>query len=585
MKLRQTLAHPPSPALVSRQGAQRLPRTVLVIIALAYLLAGFVSRAPWKSTDIGNTGLMTLLAEGQGDWWNPSLLGIAPDTTALLPYWIGAAAIRGFAPFIDATFAVRIPFILMLAGTFALTWFGVYYLALNRAAQPVAFAFGGEAPPKSYARSIADGGLLALIGSLGLAQISHEVGPQGAQLFFAAMVFASQAALSFRLAAPAVGMMLGLVGLALSGAPTIALILWAGALALQIKGWTRPHSLGRRTFGNHAPGDSPEAPLSAPQPEAVVGVLLVAGLACAASAYGVDAFSWKLEWPSFDLTELHRIGRLLLWFVWPLWPMILWTVWQWRRQLMAEHLAWPLLFAVLAFVYVVLSHASDGAILLSLPALAALAAFALPTLTRRVSAFIDWFTLVFFTVAGVVVWVMWAAMLTGWPAQPAANVRRLVPGFVLQFSWWSLLFAAMATCAWIWLVRWRTSRHRSAIWKSLVLPAGGTVWAWVLLMSLWMPVFDYARSYVPLVTKLKTTVPSTSCVGTYGLTLAQAAALKLHGTWQLATLANSQACQWLISTPQALVFWAPIEAEQWQIVETMRRPSDNNEELVVLHRR
>jgi 4-amino-4-deoxy-L-arabinose transferase-like glycosyltransferase len=585
VKLRQSLAHPPSPALVSRQGAKRLPRTVLVIIALAYLLAGFVGRAPWKSTDIASTGLMTLLAEGQGSWLSPSLLGTAPDTTALLPYWMGAVAMQAFGPFIDPHFAARIPFILMLAGTFALTWFGVYYLALSRAAQPVAFAFGGEASPKSYARSIADGGLLALIGSLGLAQIGHEVGPQGAQLFFSAMVFASQAALSFRIAVPAVGMLIGLVGLALSGAPTIALILWSGALALQIKGWARPHALGRRTFGNHAAGESRETPLAAPQPAKVIGLLVVAGVACFTSAYSFNAFSWKLDWPSLELGELQRMGRLLLWFVWPLWPMIIWTVWQWRRQLLAEHLAWPLLFAVLAFVHVILSHASDGAILLSLPALAALAAFALPTLTRRVSAFIDWFTLVFFSAAGAVVWVMWGAMLTGWPEQPAANVRRLVPGFELQFSWWSLLFAAIATCAWIWLVRWRISRHRTAIWKSLVLPAGGTVWAWVLLMTLWMPVFDYARSYVPLVTKLKATVPTTSCVDTYGLTLAQAAALKVHGPWQLAAPGRGQACQWLISTPQALIFWAPVEADQWEVIETIRRPSDNNEELVVLRRR
>ena len=40
---------------------------------------------------------------------------------------------------------------------------------------------------------------------------------------------------------------------------------------------------------------------------------------------------------------------------------------------------------------------SDRSLLLALPALAALAAFALPTLRRSVSALIDWFALLFFS--------------------------------------------------------------------------------------------------------------------------------------------------------------------------------------------
>ena len=36
------------------------------------------------------------------------------------------------------------------------------------------------------------------------------------------------------------------------------------------------------------------------------------------------------------------------------------------------------------------------------------------------------------------------------------------------------------TLAWLWLVRWRTGRHRHALWKSLVLPAGGVALCWLL---------------------------------------------------------------------------------------------------------
>jgi hypothetical protein len=66
-------------------------------------------------------------------------------------------------------------------------------------------------------------------------------------------------------------------------------------------------------------------------------------------------------------------------------------------------------------------------------------------------------------------------METGVPAKPAANVARLAPGFrscvpVAGLSWprW------LGTLAWIALARWRTGRHRTALWKSMVLPAAGT---------------------------------------------------------------------------------------------------------------
>ena len=91
-------------------------------------------------------------------------------------------------------------------------------------------------------------------------------------------------------------------------------------------------------------------------------------------------------------------------------------------------------------------------------------------------------------------------MQTGLPAKPAANVAQAGAGLRCR------LLAARAgrsrllgTLAWLWLVRWRTGRHRHALWKSLVLPAGGVALCWLLLMTLWLPLLDYARSYRPLV--------------------------------------------------------------------------------------
>jgi hypothetical protein len=76
---------------------------------------------------------------------------------------------------------------------------------------------------------------------------------------------------------------------------------------------------------------------------------------------------------------------------------------------------------------------SDRTLLLALPAIASLAAFALPTLKRQMASLVDWFTLLFFSFCGLTIWVVWLAMHTGFPPQAAANVARLAPGFVSQF--------------------------------------------------------------------------------------------------------------------------------------------------------
>ncbi|MDV7397025.1 hypothetical protein RZS08_36840, partial [Arthrospira platensis SPKY1] len=69
-----------------------------------------------------------------------------------------------------------------------------------------------------------------------------------------------------------------------------------------------------------------------------------------------------------------------------------------------------------------------------MPLLAALAAFALPTLRRSVTAWLDWFALLFFTAGATIIWIIWIAMMTGIPPQPAANVAKLAPLFQARFD-------------------------------------------------------------------------------------------------------------------------------------------------------
>jgi 4-amino-4-deoxy-L-arabinose transferase-like glycosyltransferase len=283
--------------------------------------------------------------------------------------------------------------------------------------------------------------------------------------------------------------------------------------------------------------------------------------------------------------ELRSLVRLLVWFTWPAWPLALWTLWRWRLQLTSRHVALPLWFVVVSVVTTIVTPSSDRSLLLALPALAALAAFALPTFSRSASALIDWFSLLFFSACAITIWVIWLSLHTGFPAKPAANVARLAPGFVPNFSLTAFVVALLGTLAWAWLVRWRTGRHPQVIWKSLVLPASGTALCWLLLMTLWLPALDYARSYRPLVTNVRKLMDTPGCAEQLGLSRAQIAAFMYHGQMQLRDAGVEPKCPWLlVAAPIQPAAHISIDLKHWREIANVRRPSDKDENVVVYRR-
>jgi len=457
----------------------------------------------------------------------------------------------------------------MLLGTLIATWYAVYALARSPAAQPVAFAFGGEARPTDYARTLADGSLLALLGCLGLAQLSHEITPALSQLCFTALLFMGLATLPRKRLKSGIAITAGMLGLALSGAPTLAMLLGIGGASIRVL----------------TPPDSDHRRLNMLE----IGLLALLCLLTITLTGALDLWRWRLV--PHAMTDLQGFGKLLLWFTWPAGPLALWSLWRWRRQLVRAwrfpHIGLPFWFVLVTVGTTWFTGLSDRALMSALPAIAALAAFALPTLRRSVGAFIDWFTLLFFSAGALVIWVVWVSMETGVPAQPALNVARAAPEFVHRLSPVLLCAALLSTISWLALVRWRTGRHRSALWKSLVLPAAGTTLCWSLLMTLWLPLLNYGRSYAPLVQKIESVTGPAACVQVTGVTEAQTAALIFHGKMQVRPAAAAQPdCPWLIIDSDQL----PSQAERlrgwgWHEVTRILRPTDNNETLVIFEPR
>jgi hypothetical protein len=408
-----------------------------------------------------------------------------------------------------------------------------------------------------YARAIADGALLALIATLGLLQLGHETTPELGQLFGVSLFMLALAWAPYRRWQPRLASVASLLVMAGSGAPTMAVAVGAAGAVVC---WRSSYADVRR----------------------FVPWVGAATLAAAVLATAFGAWRWRVGLPA--PSDLLQIGRQWAWFLWPAWLLVLWTLWRWRRHLLHRHLSVPLAAVAVALVANISMGGSDRALMLALPGMAVLAAFALPTLKRSTSAAIDWFSMFFFSLCAITIWVIYAAMQTGAPAKPAANVAKLAPGFVATFQPVELVVAIAGTLAWLWLVRWRSGRHREAVWKSLVLPAGGVALCWLLLMTLWLPLLDYARSPRALVERLAVHVPRDACIAAPSLGPVGVAALEVFGPYRVDARPGAEQgrCNFLVLTQRAR---APVTARAgWETIATIRRPTDRGEITVVYRR-
>ena len=551
-----------TPALVTQKAVRRLPRWALLMFCAAYVLPGLFGRDPWKNADITAFGHMWSIALGQASWLHPNIGGVLPAGGGILPYWLGAAAIRITSPWMDPALAARIPFALILTAILALTWYACYYLARTDAAQPLPLAFGGEALPQDYARAVADGALLALIASLGLLLLGHETTPELIQLLGSTLFLFSLAIAPNKPRTARITVMTGLACMALSGSPTVAALLgMAGTVVCSLS----------RDDGMHHHRNW------------VIGAtILSAGLATLLTVFGLSGWQIRLSpgWHVGDLT------RLMAWFAWPTLPLAALTIWHWRRQIMRRHIAVPMGVALIAILSSLSMGASDRALLLALPALAILAAFSLPILQRSLGAALDWFSVCFFTTGAILVWLTYGAMFTGRPAQMAANVSKLVPGYVNNFSAIALIVATLGSALWLALVRWRTSRHTHALWKSLVLPAGGVALWWLLAMTLMLPPVDQARSYRLFMVRVQSYVPAQSCVAAPDASTGLLTALEyfggyeVHGTWAVGDI-PSRCGTLMVSLPAKA---RSPEVPGWILVARVNQRTRNSESVAIFKR-
>jgi 4-amino-4-deoxy-L-arabinose transferase-like glycosyltransferase len=465
------LALPPSPA-------------VLALLAAAFLLPGLSGHDPWKPYDaiaIEIAHQMHLT----GDWVVPRVAGKPYLEDPPLYHWVALAFGKLLGALVPFHGAARLATGLFIAAALVLLY-----------------------------RTAGAAAALLAIGAVGLLVHAHEALPEIAALAAACAAFAVLPRAHEKPVArgAAFGGALGLAFLALGPAMPAALAAAAVAAHAVYPRWRRWRALAFLL------------------PAAAVATLLAASwpwlLAGRSAGLGAAWWAGALATHGAPLENLRYFVATGGWFTWPAWPLAAWALWSRRREWREPRLFVPAAATILMLAALALAGpAQDVGLLVLVAPLALLGAEGVQGLRRGAAAALDWFAAMCFTFFGLLVWLGYVALMTGWPAKLAHNLLKTAPGFEAQFATWPLLLALALMVGWLYVAFFTAPSPVRGVTRW----AAGMALLWGSFAALWMPWADHQKSYRSVALQLRQRVPADAgCIAGQNLGAAQRAALSYH---------------------------------------------------------
>lgn len=473
-----------------------LPAAALALIAFLFVLPG-IGHDLWKSHDALGLGIVHGMATS-GDLLVPRVSGLLWMYDPPLFHWVALGFGRALDSLIAFHAAAR-----LASAAFVLLAFWLIYAAARRWA------------PEGEGRTAAAAAVLLLMGSVGLMVHAHEALPELAAL---AALCTALAALPYAIRRPVSA---GTVHGAALG------------LAFLSSGWVAPASLAAATLA---------CALVSPQwrqrrggaflVAALVAVLLVGlswpiALALGSPNAFLEWWTLAVQSEGSPLAQLRYLLVTASWFAWPAWPLALWALWSLRRRWREPRIFVPACATLLMLAAHTWSGgARDVDLIPVLAPLALLGAQAVLTLRRGAAAALDWFAVLAFAFFVSLLWLGYAAMMTGVPPKIASNLARAAPGFVPQFELLPFLAALALLLGWLYVALYTapSALRAPARW------ATGIVLLWGTVSLLLMPWVEHQKSYRSVALQLRSKVPvSTGCIAAKSLGVPQSAALDYHG--------------------------------------------------------
>jgi 4-amino-4-deoxy-L-arabinose transferase-like glycosyltransferase len=523
---------------------ERTKTNLLLLLCLLWISFGLIGHAPWKPDELQTISVIKHIKEG-GDWVAPSMAGEPFLKKPPLYYLSAAMFAKVLSPILAPHDAARLATGLWMALTLLLV---------------------GMTGRELWGEGSGRQATLIFLSSIGLVFSAHTLNPDVAGLTGYAMVFYGLA-LAPRKPLRA-GLILGTgagVGFLAKGIIPIEVALTTALLLpLLFCRWRQKSYL----------------------------LVLCAAVISALPWMAPWLISMKQQAPGLlqlwlatgkaDSINFAYFAQILSWYAWPALPLAAWTLWRVRPDHPSIQL--PLLYFLALFVLLGIGAGSRDihALPLLLP-LALLATPAVDTLRRGAASALDWFGVMLFGTLGFLVWLGWFAMMTGIPAKLAQRMHKLSLAYVPQFSLLAFLLALALTLVWAAVVFKTNKRsNRAAVTDWAV----GMTMVWGLVMTLWLPWLDAAKSYQSAFESMRHAMPANyACVTGRNLGDSQRAALDYHANVRVQRFETVQSLScdlYLIQDERGQEKIEP--GPDWRLIWEGKRPSDRRESFRLFQR-
>jgi 4-amino-4-deoxy-L-arabinose transferase-like glycosyltransferase len=269
--------------------------------------------------------------------------------------------------------------------------------------------------------------------------------------------------------------------------------------------------------------------------------------------------------------------KTIPWFTFPGLPLALWLLWQKRKTALSEP---AIQYSVVAFgvLMLVLAVSASGRCVYALPLIVPIAILAAPgarSLPRQIDKMWGWTSLGLFGALSLVIWTGWVIMMfKGAPPAWPLLLRYLPMDFVPKFDVVHAVTAALLSIGAFFALRklWHMPARGLTVWVT------GITLSWSLLMTLWIPWLDFAKSYRSVFASMP--VPAASnCIASQDLGEGERAMLR-YVTGHLPVRREvfpDSVCNTLLVQGYAAPGEPTIDLQAWERVWHGARPGITNE--------
>ncbi len=529
---------------VARIG-EKAKTKLLILLCIIWVTMGIFGHQPWKPYEASSVSIIKNMLDQQL-WLTATSASQTSLETPPLFYWSAALFGQLLSPILSLHDAARV------ASAF---WMSLTLLVVGM--------IGREIWGQGLGRQTS----FIFISSVGLIAIAHSLSPALPALTGSAMGLYSLALARRRpfRASALLGCGIGISFLATGLMPALISVVSALLLPLFFKAW-RSKSYA-----------------------------IVLGLALLIS------MPWLVLWPAalwqvapnqlitwwqtqliFSTSTHIDLLRTIAWGAWPSLPLAIWGLWHYRKVLVSKP-KFQLIMThfIVALILIGFSGISEAPALTLLLPLTLLAGGTVETLKRGAAGALNWFGLFAFGLAGILIWLGWIAFTTGWPERLSVRMHVLSGLSSMDINIISLMAAILASLVWIATINTKRS-NRAAITDWAV----GITMVWSLLMTLWLPLIDNAKSYYPVAKGLKQNLPKNhGCINSI---MGNDQADLMHYYINLKTKhidgPNQFSCDLLLIQADKKHEKISLN-DDWKLIWQGKRPADRNERFRLYQRK